>query len=1114
MDELELMIRDAEIMMRSADPKQRERGKEKLREVIRDGEGSMSARRARYLLSLSDWTPPDLLDPELDELMILWHSIQGFNDYRLVSFLKRLATYPGMAVPLRSDVIRNLKQWSVDALPHVVKEAPPTQIAALNEIVASARGVAAYEVLPEFAQLHDALFSVRLQKTAELVDEALKLWELDKAWRLLDQLSPFPETFKKKVERLQADIYEVDGLRRCVESLLRQLRPVALSNWFDTRLQAELLQQIAQHVATGRVPQAWQLRFEGVRTSLIGFIEQFVRGQALAAVMIPKLQEFWTEYERLTAENTVITFEVGPDWFPKILELLTSEVRRDVGRASKPEQLTTITSRLRTEMEGVPPSVAKHLEGFVEAIEQSVLSWNAMLGGQVFELPPTQTGSLPWPTAWQDEAPHYATWIQKIETALNTQKNETPPPSLQDYQDGLRLAEEILSKASNHALARKLQLESSRRISYYQLDQALSEWKLDSFFKQVELNDSGDIYTALAVDRQPLSDLRSLTQQPPLTDWRVAAEWWTRWLAAINRLPSAKPDALLRALDLHTDKRKHEWYATLDRLLQDNLAPQEYEAAASSLANEPDSNLQTYQQELRRRETIGRIKEHIKSERFEAAELELSKLPSATTDAVELLTQLRFAQALKSGNDAVADFLAREWNNVRYLGNSHRVLLDSIQAAWTEGSRDSLAKLVQLLYRVLSRDDAPDTVDDLTRQLVEWQTWLEIEDGLIRNFSSAGVKQLADYLRAVEAGALLDQRLNKLLGHWEKQNNHVMLTWAYQAFQPKSTVAEKFDQAADSLVRESEQVAQKVRMVLAEHDSVELEDLKPLHEAVQREEEKWQSLNDYLGLYLAHKVKHRKPSPPFVDAKASLTEVTRILTLFAQLNEADLRQDVSRQIFDDVYSKSRRLVNVAIRDQILAELDRLRPLTNLFSLGERIRETAERCSSHEPLVVLESGVFQKLANYVREVDEIFNSAGAKGSAMWQVVSADYENLIYREACILLPRSDLSQLDTLADTLESLNAEELKFTNAIEQLQHRDRQPKVTRVEAFDPESHLDYLKLIPGRAPQSLKVYYRFDRARRDTLKIILEAPASRPHLPVWVREYLGKGVPACGKAR
>jgi hypothetical protein len=1109
MIELERMIKDAEIMLRSADPEQRERGKEKLREVVRDGEGSTSARQAHHLLSLSDSSPSEPLDPELDELMMVWPSIQGFNDYRLVSFLKRLQAYPGIAVPLRTDVIRELRQWITDELLHLGQGA---KIGALNEFVASVRGVAAYEVLPEFGQLCDALFSLRLQETAVLVDEALELWEPDRAWRLMDELPPLPEAFKTKVERLQADIYEVDRLRRNVDGLLRQLRPVAPTNWFDTRLQAALLQQVIQHLSTGHRPQEWHQRLTEARTTLTSFVEQFVRGQAIAAVTIRQLREFWMEYDRLTGEQTLLSLPIGEDWFANGLESLAAEVGRDVARARNNNELTAIANRLRADMEGVPPLVATRIGEFVDTIEQDISSWRAMQDGQDFELPSAETGELPVPRAWPEEALQYANWIRQIETAFNTFKNETPAPSEQDYEDGQRLAEEILRQVPNHALARKLQLEAIRRISCYQLDEAMSEWKLESFFKLVGLNNPGEIYAALAVDRQPLLDLRNLAQRSSLTDWRTAAEWWTAWQVGMNLLPSAKPDALLRALDLQTDKRKKEWYATLGSLLEDNVAWEEYEAAAASLANEPDSNLQTYQQELRHKETTGRIKQLIKSKRFEDAELELGKLPATSSDAVELRTQLMYGQALSRSSVAAAEFVSSEWYNVRYLGEPRELLLDSIQAVWAEDAQESLAKLSQLLSRVLSKDDDADTVNETTHQLAEWQTWLEIEDGLIRNFSSGGVKQLADYLRTAKASALLDQRLNKLLRHWQQENNNVLLAWAYQAFKPKSSLAEQFDHAADLLVSESQQIAQEVRTVLAERSAIALEDLPPLHEAIKREEEKWQSLDDYLGLYLAHNVNHRKPPPQFAAAKTNLSEVTRILTLLAQLNEADLRQDAMLQAFKDADSRSRRLQNVASRERILAELDRLRPLTDLPQ-GERIRETAERCSSRDPLDVLESSLFERLANYVREVDEIFEAAAARGGAMWQLVSADYEQLIYREACVLLPLSNLPQLDSLANTLDSLNAEDLEFIKAIELLEDRDGQPKVLSVGTFYPEPHLDYLRLIPSRAPQSLKVYYRFDRARRDTLKIILEAPASRPHLPVWVRDYLDKGVPACGNA-
>jgi len=148
------------------------------------------------------------------------------------------------------------------------------------------------------------------------------------------------------------------------------------------------------------------------------------------------------------------------------------------------------------------------------------------------------------------------------------------------------------------------------------------------------------------------------------------------------------------------------------------------------------------------------------------------------------------------------------------------------------------------------------------------------------------------------------------------------------------------------------------------------------------------------------------------------------------------------------------------------------------------------------------------------VVETFTKAEAKGGAMWGLISSEYEALIYREARVQLSASGVPQLDQLVATLEALHAEELVFTEALTLLEDRERQPKVPWGGAFDPEPHLDYLRLIPAQAPRSLKVYHRFDRSRRGTLKLILETPASRQYLPAWVREYLDKGVPVCANER
>jgi hypothetical protein len=1112
MDEFEQMIRDAEIMLRSANAQQRERGRENLRAVIGEADGSSYAKRARDLLSKPERVASEFIDPELDELTCIWPSIQGFDDHRLCPFLKRLGAYPSMAVPLRTDVIRDLRRWIVDVLPQVKQGAPPAQIASLNDFVAAVRGVAAYEALPEFGELRDGLFHLRLQECATLVDQALANWEVDVAQQLLDELVPLPDAFKANVERLQADVYEADRLQRTVEGLLRQLATVAPTNWIETRLQAESLEQLKQYLSDLGLPWDWQSRVEEGRSRLSAFIEQFVHRQALTAVTSQQLRSFWTEFNRLPAGFVDGRWQLRADWFQRGWEALSGDARRDVERARQPDELTAIANSLRAQIEGLPPDVAKRLSTMADNIGKNAVAWKAMQDGQVFELP-VSTELLAVPGAWQSEAARYAAWLEQIEGALNGFNSAQSPAVAEDFQDGLRLADEILAQAPNHALAHKLKLESGLRLSCYQLDRALISWKLKTFFELFKTHNPGGIYAALVDEKDVLVELRALTKQEPLTDWKGAEKWWAAWRATSKRLPSAKPDAFSEALAGQTAKRLQEWYATLGKLLQEKLAPQEYEAAAASLDEEGDTSLQTYQRELRLKATIGRIEQQIKNAQLAEAEEELNReLPAESTDAARLRTQLQIARLRGLGAAATAEFLSSDWENVKsYIENPQRLLLETIQAVWTKDLQDSVLKLSRLLSRVLAREgDEGET----TEALAEWQTWLEIEDGLLGNFSSGGVRHLADYLRIAQPSDLLDQRLKKILRQWQAENNTVMLAWAYQAFDHKSTATAQFYRKADDLVEESDEVAEHVLRVLGTREELELNDLKPLDDSLLREEERWRSLDDLLSL-LPHPVEHRSPSAKFAQAKMSVVELTRILTALGRLYEADLREESAHQEFDDVQARTRRLDGIASRARLLEEFERLRPLAeDLFSMQYRIVEIAERCRSKDALYVLESGLFNQLSAYVRRVVDIFVKAEAKGSAMWGLVSDEYESLIYREACMLLAPSVVPQLDKLADLLADLNTEEITFIQAIDSLEDRDRQPKVPSGGAFDPQSHLNYLKLIPTQAPRSLKVYHRFDRARRDTLQIILEAPESRQHLPVWVRDYLDKGVPACANKR
>lgn len=1115
MDDFEQMIKEAEILLRGSDREQRESGRQKLIEVMRLAEGTVYASQASELLANWDEQASERPNPKLDELMRLWPSIQGFADYRLAGFLRRMESYPGKALTLRTEVIRDLRKWILDELPQIGDGARSTKIAALNEFVSAVRGVAAYEELPEFGQLRDGLFQIRLQETITLVDRALEAWTPDEAQRLLDELAPLPDAFKPQVERLQADVYEVDRQRRSVEELLRELDSEAPTTWFETRLQLELLEQLERYLPPAtRVPTDWRFRLDEACVRVSGFVEQFIRTKALSARTLQQLHDFWTKFKHLTSGGNEARWQMDEDWFRPGLDTLLSEVSRNVERAKRPDDLIVISSQLREDAEGLPEVIAKRVAELTDVIANSAAGWKAMRDGQTFELSETGSATLPVSKAGRAEVARYRAWLQQIETAFTKLRSEELSASEGDYQEALQVAEEILKQIPGHALAHKLKVEATRRISCHRLDRALSDWDLETFFNLFKDNNPGEIYSALATEKKVLADLRALTRQVPLKDWRTSAEWWASWQAGSKNLPSAKPDSLSQALDQHVARRYEEWYAALDRLLQqNNLTPQEYETAAKSLPGDGDTNLRTYQQELQRKATIGRIEQHIKDGHLAEAEQELNqKLPLESTDAGRLRTHLKIVQVRGLGSVAAAEYLSTDWENVKTFAELPQdILLDTIQAVWVEDRQDWISKLAQLISRVLTRD-APQ--DPTTRRLAEWQVWLQIEEKLLRSFSSSGVKQLADYLRTAEPGALLDQRLTKLVRQWQVENNTVMLAWAFQAFQHKSNAAVEFDQAADDLVKESDRVADDVQRVLAERATLELADLTPLQLSLQREEERWRSLDDFLGLYLPHPVQHRQPSQNFAKAKRKVGELIRVMTSLNRLEQADLRQESARREFEDASARARRLNDTASQTRLVDSFERLRPLQeDLFFFEQRIRETAERCRSKAALDVLESGLFKQLASHVQKVVEIFVTADAKASAMWSLVSAEYESWIYREACVLRPLSGLLQLDQLVETLESLHTEELEFVRALNLMEDREHQPIVPGSGAFDPTSHLDYLRLIPQHEPGSVKIYHRFDRARRDTLKNILEASESWPHLPVWVRDYLEKGVPACADA-
>jgi len=1114
MDQPRQKIREAKILLDGTDPDQKEKGREMLREVMRVAEGSEDAKKAHDLLADSEPRAVAVADPELDELARLWPSIQGFADYRLMEFLQRLKAHPGVAVPLRAEVIRGLGRWIEEALPRVKAREDPAEITALNDFVAAVSGVAVYEEMPRFEQLRRELFRLRLQETSAQIDQALKSWSLERAWVLLNGLGSTPDGFKAKVERLQEEVYEVDHLHKAVQGILGQIPVGEPDNWTDARWQAESVQQLHCYLSDARVPADWKHQLKIAHGHLEICIKTFIRNQALAAVTLDQLRGFWEEFNRLPLESGAERWAAEEDWFRRGLDEITDDAGREVERARDPESLTAALHRLRTEVPGLPPAVTAGLEDMTGEISRIAAAWRAMQGGHAFDLPAVAQSVLPLPAVFREEAIKYRGWLEQLEAATVSFRGGAKPLSEQVYQDGLRIAGEILAQSPDHALAKKLQLEANHKLACYHLDQALARWDLEAFFKLFEAHNPGEIYAAIVASKGVLIELGALTRREPISTWRGAGQWWGAWRATNKRLPQARPDSLLQVVAGHEAERRKQWYAALEALLREDLPPPEYEDAAASLEGEADdTHLQTYYRELLRKASIGRVKQHIRGKRFDEADRELGKLPPDSTDSIRLKTQLKVERALASGAGAMAEVLWSEWHHVQmYVAHPHAILLETIRAVWEEDRQDLLEKLRRIMSRVLSTVERGAVAAE---ELAEWETWLGIEKALLFEFSTGGVKQLANYLREASAGGWLDRRLGRLVGHWQAQGNTVMLAWAYQAFRRKSTVMAQAQDPADDLVTESDRVASQVLVELAARDDLGPDDLRRLRESLRQEERRWQDLNDFLGFlnFLPHPAHHLQPSPKFGQAKASLENLTSVLTSLARLKEEDLRQEASQYHFDAAWYQANQLSGVAARERLKQEFERWEPLKGLSFYERRIHEAAEKCGSEDPIIVYESDNFGKLADWVGQVIGTFSRAEAKGGAMWRAVSAEYCDIVYREACILRPKLSPPDLERLVAALTALHEEEIRFTRAIDELEDRDRQPKVPPGGPFEPERHPDYLRLIPPERPGSRKVFLRFHRcARQEPMLTILNQ--SRPHLPDWVREYLEKGVPECANER
>lgn len=1079
---------------------QRARAKEILTDTIADTDGTPVAQDARRLLELAEAERPVERDPEMVKFTGRWDGLQGVTDPNLVRWLRDLHGQPGLIARLRPMVVKGLRKWIEQTTPLVAEEGlSPKELETVKTFVKEVCEIDAYSV-DELKPLRKVLFQLHYHETKGRIETALKQWAVEDAWGSYGELIPTPEDFSAEVQQIQVRIYEVEQLRQSVQELLSHPPEEELGSWVALRLLVTSLQRCAGYLDQDRLPDDWRGRIEEVVKNGLHTGAEFLRKQAMASVVIKDIRDFWAEYSGLELTGFDDRLALKEDWFRSGLTLISKAAHREITGAASPDQLNEIGWRLTERPESLPPAVAERLKELANEIAEVTAYWQAMLSGDEFEPVAADQTRLTVPTAFKKAAPAFRKDLEQVAAAL-ARIRSGEELSEQVYHQSAKLADAILARVPGHAQAGKLKKEAERGILCWRLDESLRRWDISEFLRLCLAEQAEGIYSDLARREKELNDLGRLAGQPEFSNWSAAAEWWNDWRIAKGELPQPEsdwPNSLRRTSRQQEATRRDEWYKVLDALTGDELTPEEAQAAADSLKPELRTlNLQGYQRALARQAAVGRADRHIDSEEFDMAGAEIAKLDEDHEDALRLRTRLSIEQAKLRGVNDLADVLFREWHTVvRYLNDgAHTILQEVVQQAWEQEKTEAVDKLRGVISRVLGAGNE-ETAE--LKQLRNWADWLSVEQAVRAETSLLTVRKVADYLRRAEPGRVLRERLERLAGHWEAQQNTVMLAWAYQAFNRIDPLAmPRPVDPVEALNAKGRQLAEAALERLRKKSDLRMADLREMQAGIEGHESKLKELDYYLEL-LNFPEEKNAPAPEFSKAKRLLEILIHIFDTFDDLRGADWREDKTIARFNAARVTIRRdLVEVAAQQKLLDDLEKWDDLVRLKVLEDHLREAAEKCGSDD---IYEDGHFADLKKQIEEMIKVLVQTGAESWPIWPTISVESCDLVYKKAGILKPKIQPPDLRALADLVARLMKEEQEFKQALDDLARH--MPPVAPQSYFDPELHAKYLKRFPDEAPGSRKVYLRFDRfATSEPMWTILKQ--SRSFLPDWVRKYL-----------
>lgn len=1087
----------------------RERGKVTLSAVVDKADGTDLGRKARELLeSVSQPLRPSRLDPLSEEFLHRWVNITSLTHPALAELLGELKENHAIRVRLRETIFADLSRWVNEKLPYI-KDLRRAELQAVRNFIQVSEG-SDFNDLPELAALRKAIFNIHYNHYAPRILDALNDWNLAEALGLIEEVGVAPGGFEEEMRRLQEQVDQVTQRKKAMMAALDGLPASEPTDWLSAKLLIQSLVPLQNILAADKLPPSWRGKAQEAFDLRVGLAEAFMKGRAARAVEILDLQDFWLKASDLNAQQVDARLTPVAHWFSSCLDHSILSLSREVRAAESPDALTERAAAVGAQIQSLPIALTGRLSALVQAMHETAEAWQLLRQGHQIEIPTNSNENLPRPTQLLQDVEIFRAVMERVEGAFSAIANpEAEPAGRNALLEAEKVAKGVLAQWPEHARGIELLHKAQHNLSVYALDEALREWRISDFFALLGTARNEEFYAQLANCRSELETLSGLAGRPDAQDWQTAAEWWQQWCAVSGALEKQSlPAVLTGLLAAEKARRLNRWLEILEAFKTRKASADVWQAAADSL--DAAAELSSYQREFARRAAVERARRFIETGEFAEAETIVSSLDADHKDTRRLRMLVEIERARQRSIGDLARVLYDKWNAVRqYVERPFDVLLAAVEDAWVRADDDVLRLLRVVIDRALVH---PQPDENRFAALQGWDLWLQLEDELSAPISTLAIKRLTDYLRAKEAqwsDTGLHERLRRLVEVWSRKEDYRTLTWAYQAFAKVSP--EIMKGAEDPVIRLS---ARSDSLITNTLDTLRVScEVVPAHleqalREMEAEQAEWQQLDEFYIVWPGLG-ESPKPSPQFTSALNKVRVLADLATDLIHLHEVDLRNLENRNRLQEVMRRVKaHFDGFAFKDGLLAQVNRLYPLAYIGAQQEVIYQAADRCGGSQEDEFFELNLFRELAKEIREQAGVFEKNGAKGGAMWRIISEESCREVFARAGILRPLPNPPDLDRLAEIVDLLQDEDASLQDWLNSL--LEEAPPLPEGGRLVKENHQDYLLRFPKNSPQSLKVYRQFER-KVYPAKVKMVLQQCRNDLPEWVGRFLDEGIPKKG---